>query len=148
MLERRMTMLPTLLLLLSTAAVSPADAAPTAVNIEERQEIYGSLLSCAAFHTIEAARGDELARASQKAAAQDYAQAAKLFSSDGKTATVNRDLGNLLQIFQAQLDAGETRAMAEQWTALERSCADLHPLKDRLIRRARSENAPLIEGER
>lgn len=143
-----MIMLPILLLLLSTPAVSPADAAPAAVNIDERQEIYGSLLSCAAFHTIEAARGDELARASQKAAAQDYARAATVFAPDGKAATVNRDLGNLLQIFQAQLDAGETRAMAEQWTALERSCTELHLVKDRLVRKARPEEPPLIEGER
>jgi hypothetical protein len=38
--------------------------------------------------------------------------------------------------------------MAEQWTALERSCTELHLVKDRLVRKARPEEPPLIEGER
>lgn len=141
---------PISLLLLSAPLDVPATSAPAhaTVHIDSRQEVYDSLLSCAAFHTIEAARGDELMRASQKAAAQDYARAAMPFSNNGKAATVNADLGRLLQQFQAQLDSGETRAMAEQWTALERSCAELHPVMDRLIRKARAEEPAQPEGER
>lgn len=135
--------------LLGTMSEAPVRTAEATVHIEERQEIYDSLLTCAAFHTIEASQGDELARASQKATAQDYAEAATFFASDGKASTTDHDLGRLLQTFRQQLDSGEPRAMAEQWTALQRECSALHPLKDRLVQKARAEKAPPPpEGER
>lgn len=138
-----------LFLLLAVMDEAPAQPADMSADVGERQEIYDSLLSCSAFHTIEASRGDDLARAAQKASAEDYAKAATLFAPDGKAATADRDLGTLLQRFRLQLDGGEPQAMAEQWTALERSCAELHPLKERLMQRARAEAASApIEGER
>ena len=136
-------------LLFALTTDGPAQPAQAIVHIEERQEIYDSLLTCAAFHTIEAAQGDELARASQKATAQDYAEAATLFAADGKASTTDSDLARLLQTFRQQLDSGEPRAMAEQWTALQRECSALHPLKDRLVQKARAEAAfAPSEGER
>jgi hypothetical protein len=114
-------------------------AAPAIAQDDERQEIYDTFLSCAAFHTIEASRAEGNAVSAQQAAAVDYAEAAVHFAPDGSKATTDSDLKALLDSHQAKLANGEPRAMAEQWTALETACAELHPIKDRLVARRKTE---------
>jgi hypothetical protein len=114
---------------------------PVHADEEERQEIYNSLLSCAAFHTIEASKTSGDSSAAQQASAYDYAEAAATFAPDGKTATTNADLQAMLTAFNAKLNEGEPRAMAEHWTVLETSCNELHPLKDSLVAKRKAELA-------
>lgn len=122
-------MLPLLLLL----------AVPAQADEDERQEIYSSLLHCAAFHTIEATKTSGDASAAQMASAYDYANAATVFVADGRSATVDAELKALLDSFKQKLDTGEPRAMAEQWTALESACRELHVAKDELVARRKAE---------
>ncbi|MGL5838913.1 MAG: hypothetical protein ACRCY3_10475 [Sphingorhabdus sp.] len=118
---------------ISFTAVFAIVALPAFAQDEERQEIYDSFLSCAAFHTIEAARSSGNAASAQQATAVDYAQAAAAFAPDGKRETADADLKIMLAAFQEKLKTGEPRAMAEQWTGLETSCGELHPLKDDIV---------------
>jgi hypothetical protein len=114
-------------------------AIPAQADEDERQEIYSSLLSCAAFHTIEATKSSGDASAAQMATAYDYANAATVFAADGKSATVDAELKTLLESFKQKLDTGEPRAMAEQWTALESACRELYGAKDELVAKRRAE---------
>jgi hypothetical protein len=121
-------------------------AIPAQADDDERQEIYSSLLSCSAFHTIEATKSSGDASAAQTATAYDYANAATVFAADGKSATVDAELKNLLENFKQKLDTGEPRAMAEQWTALESACQELHLAKDELVARRKAERGGDGEG--
>ncbi len=113
--------------------------APAQATDEDRQEIYSSLLSCAAFHTIEATRTQGDAAAAQAATAYDYAVAAESFVADRKRTTVDAELKTLLADYKTKLDTGEPRAMAEQWTALEAACRELHAAKDGMVAKRRDE---------
>jgi hypothetical protein len=124
---------------LSVLAVLSLVALPAQADDDERQEIYSSLLSCAAFHTIEATKTSGDASAAQTATAYDYANAATVFAADGKSVTVNAELKTLLESFKQKLDTGEPRAMAEQWTALESACQELHVAKDALVAKRKAE---------
>ncbi len=114
-------------------------ASPVIAAEEGDREIYDTFLSCAAFHTIEASRTEGIAAAAHQASAIDYAEAATAFAANQMTSTVNTDLETLLHSFKSKLDSGEPRAMAEQWTALESACRELHPLKDELVRKRKAE---------
>jgi hypothetical protein len=115
-------------------------AIPAQADDEERAEVYQVMLSCAAFHTIEATKVGEDSSAAQQAVAEDYAAAAITFADDGLQETVNRDLQTLLTDFKKKLDTGEPRAMAEQWTALESACRELYPMKDELVAKRKAES--------
>jgi hypothetical protein len=123
-------------------------AVPAAAQDDEQQEAYDTFLSCAAFHTIEASRTEGNAAAAQQATAVDYAEAAVHFAPDGSKATTDTDLKATLDSYQAKLANGEPRAMAEQWTALETACAQLHPVKDSLIARRKAEVAAVAPASR
>jgi hypothetical protein len=127
------------MLKLSVVATLSLLAIPVHADEDERQEIYNSLLSCAAFHTIEATKNQGDASAAQTASAYDYANAATVFAADGRSATVDADLKVLLESFKQKLDTGEPRAMAEQWTALESACRELHVAKYELVARRKAE---------
>jgi hypothetical protein len=127
------------MLQLSVVATLSLLAIPAQADEDERQEIYNSLLSCAAFHTIEATKTQGDASAAQTASAYDYANAATVFAADGRSATVDAELKVLLESFKQKLDTGEPRAMAEQWTALESACRELHVAKDELVARRKAE---------
>jgi hypothetical protein len=99
-----------------------------------RQEDYQSLLSCAAFHTIEASRAQGDAAEAQQATAYDFANAAAKLSPDGTIASADADLATLLKSYREKLDTGDVRTMAEAWTALESACRTLHPVKDELVK--------------
>jgi hypothetical protein len=123
---------------LASAITALSIAVPAAAQDEERQEVYDTFLSCAAFHTIEASRAEGNAAAAQQATAVDYAEAAVHFAPDGSKATTDADLKSTLDSYQAKLANGEPRAMAEQWTALETACAELHPVKETLVARRKA----------
>ena len=126
-------------LLLAATPVQTDAQADAKVEDSDRQEIYIALLQCAAFHTIEAKRADGAAHAegdgiaAQQAVAVDYAEAATLFAVDGMRQTTDADLAAMLTDFSQKLESGEPRAMAEQWTALESACSELHQAKGALI---------------
>jgi hypothetical protein len=121
----------------------PAQAAD-----DGQSEIYQSLLSCAAFHTIEATKAQGDAAAAQQASAYDYAEAAVLFTPDSRIATANADLQVLLDNFQEKLNTGDTRDMAEQWTGLESACLELHSAKYALVAKRSEEIAGDKASER
>jgi hypothetical protein len=98
----------------------------------ERAGDYKSLLSCAAFHTIEATRVGGDAGESQQAVAYDFATSAIRFAPDSKVETANADLERLLAIFREKLDTGDVREVAEGWTSLESACRRLYPVRDEL----------------
>jgi hypothetical protein len=116
------------LILVAALSTTP----PTALDDPDRQENYETMLSCAAFHTIEATRVKGNAAESQQAVAYDFARSAVRFTPDGAVETANADLEKLLAIFREKLDTGDVREMAESWTALERACRRLYPVRDQL----------------
>lgn len=121
-------------------------AVPAQADEAERQEIYSSFLYCAAFHTIESGKTSGDAAAAHSAAADDYAKAATAFSEDGNADSVDGELKTLLQDFKGKLDNGAPREMAEQWTALESACRELHPVKDGLLEKRKAETEKAAEA--
>ena len=103
-------------------------AALVAVDAE-RQSNYDAMLSCSAFHTIEATRADADGAEAQQAVAIDFAKTAVALSADQKIATVNADLETVLAKFREELDTGDVRQMAEDWTTLESACRELYPIR-------------------
>jgi hypothetical protein len=134
------------MLKLSVTVALALIAVPAQADEDERQEIYSSLLHCAAFHTIEATKTSGDASAAQTATAYDYANAATVFAADGKSATVDAELKALLASFKQKLDTGEPREMAEQWTALESACQELHVAKDELVAKRKAELGGDVEA--
>ena len=103
-----------------------------ATDDPNRQDNYETMLSCAAFHTIEASRSEGDAAESQQAVAYDYATSAVRFAPDGTVVTANADLEKLLATFREKLDTGDVREVAEGWTSLESACRRLYPVRDEL----------------
>lgn len=96
-------------------------------------ETYDTLLRCAAFHGIESERlaRDEGAAAgdAQKAIAEDFVSTARaLLSDDNEANALETDLRQRKADYLDRLASGELRATAEQWTALELACKELHPM--------------------
>ena len=113
--------------------LAAALATPAAVTDDpNRQENYETMLSCAAFHTIEATRVGGDAGESQQAVAYDFATSAIRFAPDSKVETANADLESLLATFREKLDTGDVREVAEGWTSLESACRRLYPVRDEL----------------
>ena len=113
--------------------LAAALSTPTAVTDDPyRQENYETMLSCAAFHTIEATRTQGGAAESQQAVAYDFATTAVRFAPDGKVETANADLESMLATFREKLDTGDVREVAEGWTSLESACRRLYPVRDEL----------------
>ena len=112
--------------------LAAALSAPAVTTDPQRAGDYKSLLSCAAFHTIEATRAAGSAAESQQAVAYDFATSAIRFVPDGKVETANADLESLLATFREKLDTGDVREMAEGWTSLESACRRLYPVRDEL----------------
>jgi hypothetical protein len=100
------------------------------------------MLSCAAFHTIEASRSDGDAAEALQAVAYDFAETAVRFAPDGTVETANADLGKLLSEFREKLDTGDVREVAEGWTSLESACRRLYPVRDELGKDAAVEAEP------
>jgi hypothetical protein len=117
-----------ILSLLLTAALANAPAS----DDPNRQDNYETMLSCAAFHTIEATRPESDAAEAQQAVAYDFAKSAVRFAPDGTVETANADLEKLLATFREKLDTGDVREVAEGWTALESACRRLYPVRDEL----------------
>ena len=115
-------------LILAAALSAPA----TATDDPNRQDNYETMLSCAAFHTIEATRTEGGAAESQQAVAYDFAKTAVRFAPDGTVETANTDLEKLLATFREKLDTGDVREVAEGWTSLESACRRLYPVRDEL----------------
>ena len=115
-------------LILAAALSTPA----VATDAPNRQDNYETMLSCAAFHTIEATRSEGDAAESQQAVAYDFAKTAVRFSPDGTVETANADLEKLLATFREKLDTGDVREVAEGWTSLESACRRLYPVRDEL----------------
>ena len=114
--------------LILTAALSTS----AAIDDPNRQENYETMLSCAAFHTIEATRSDGDAAEALQAVAYDFAESAVRFAPDGTVETANADLEKLLSEFREKLDTGDVREVAEGWTSLESACRRLYPVRDEL----------------
>ena len=124
-----------------TLSLILAAALSTSVAIDdaERAGDYKSLLSCAAFHTIEATRSEGDAAESQQAVAYDFATSAIGFAPDGTVETANADLEKLLATFREKLDTGDVREVAQGWTSLESACRRLYPVRDELDKDAADE---------
>ena len=103
-----------------------------AIDDPNRQENYETMLSCAAFHTIEATRTQGDAAEAQQAVAYDFAKSAVRFAPDGTVGTANAELEKLLATFREKLDTGDVREVAEGWTSLESACHRLYPVRDEL----------------
>lgn len=116
-------------------------AATLVADDAERQSNYDAMLSCAAFHTIEATRADTDGAEAQQAVAVDFAKTAVALSPDRNVATVNTDLESLLAKFREELDTGEVRQMAEDWTTLEGACRELYPIRHLLQQMAEEKAA-------
>ena len=119
-------------LILAAALSAPAPAPAPVTDDPNRQDNYETMLSCAAFHTIEATRSEGGAAESQQAVAYDFATSAVRFAPDGTVETANADLEKLLATFREKLDTGDVRQVAEGWTSLEGACRRLYPLRDEL----------------
>ena len=117
-------------------------AAALFADDSERKAYYDSMLSCAAFHTIEATRADADGAQAQQAVAVDFAKTAVSMSADGTVETVNADLEILLAKFREELDTGDVRQMAEDWTDLESACRELYPVRDLFTQMADKEANP------
>ena len=124
-----------------TLSLILAAALSTSVAIDdaERAGDYKSLLSCAAFHTIEATRSEGDAAESQQAVAYDFATSAIRFAPDGTVETANADLEKLLVTFREKLDTGDVREVAQGWTSLESACRRLYPVRYELDKDAAGE---------
>ena len=116
-------------------------AAALVADDAERQSNYDAMLSCSAFHTIEATRADADGAEAQQAVAVDFAKTAVALSTDQKIATVNADLATVLAKFREELDTGEVRQMAEDWTTLESACRELYPIRHLLQQMAEEKAA-------
>lgn len=92
------------------------------------QEDYNALLSCAAFHAVEAERGASSNREAQLAASRDFLDvAAALASAKSLGTAAEADLKQLQVDYASHLREGDPAAMAEQWTALDLACRELYP---------------------
>lgn len=120
--------------LILAAALSTTPVTPVVSDESDRQDNYESMLSCAAFHTIEATRTEGSAAEAQQAVAYDFAETAVGFAPDGTVETANADLEKLLGVFREELDTKDVRVIAEDWTALESACRSLYAVKDDLVR--------------
>lgn len=93
-------------------------------------ETYDAMLSCAAFHAIEAERlareKGEAEGDAQNALSKDFTQAA--IASATKQANVFDDLARRKLDYQGKLANGDVHEIAKQWTALELACTELHPM--------------------
>ena len=118
--------------LIFAAALSTTPPSAAATGDPNRQDNYETMLSCAAFHTIEATRVDGNAAEALQAVAYDFAKSTIRFAPDGNVETANTDLEKLLGVFREKLDTGDVREMAEDWTALESACRRLYPVRDEL----------------
>lgn len=127
-----------LALFVLTAALATTSAS---ADEEERDGFYQSMLTCAAFHTIEASKSNGTAVDAQHALAVEFAEAAVSFAPDGNTETADADLTAMLDDFQNKLDTGDPREMAEQWTGTEYACNDLYLLKNSLVEKRKEELA-------
>ena len=122
-----------------TLILAAALSTSVATDDAERAGDYKSLLSCAAFHTIEATRSEGDAAESQQAVAYDFATSAIRFAPDGTVETANADLEILLATFREKLDTGDVREVAQGWTSLESACRRLYPVRDELDKDAAGE---------
>lgn len=105
-------------------------AAPlVAQDQSERSDAYDAMLGCAAFHTIESTRAGSDAAEAQLAIAYDFAEVAAGLAPDGQVATANADLETRLTKYRKDLDTGDVREMAEEWTIMESACRELYPLR-------------------
>ena len=96
--------------------------------LSAEQEDYNALLSCAAFHAVEAERGASSNREAQLAASRDFLDVAAALASAKSLGTVaEADLKQLQTDYARHLGEGEAKAMAEQWTALDLACRELYP---------------------
>ena len=118
--------------LILAAALSTTQATNVAADDPNRQDNYETMLSCAAFHTIEATRSEGAAAEAQQAVAYDFATSAIRFAPDGTVETANAALEKRLSVFREKLDTGDVREMAKDWTALESACRRLYPVRDEL----------------
>lgn len=93
-------------------------------------ETYDAMLSCAAFHAIEAERltreKGEAEGDAQNALSKDFTEAA--IASATKQAAVIDDLAQRKVDYQDKLVNGDVHEIAKQWTALELACTELHPM--------------------
>jgi hypothetical protein len=117
---------PMLIFALTIALLS---ASITAEDGSERSEAYDAMLGCAAFHTIESTTSKGDAAEAQLAIAYDFAASAAELAPDGQTATANADLEKRLAEYRSELDTGDVREMAEEWTAMESACREIYPLR-------------------
>ena len=119
--------------------LAAALSATAALDDPNHQENYETMLSCAAFHTIEATRSEGDAAEAQQAVAYDFATTAVRFAPDETVETANADLEKLLATFREKLDTGDVREVAEGWTSLESACRRLYPVRDELGAGAKAE---------
>ena len=92
------------------------------------EDDYNALLSCAAFHAVEAERGASSNREAQLAASRDFLDvAAALAGAKSLGAAAEADLKQLQADYASHLREGDPAAMAKQWTALDLACRELYP---------------------
>ncbi len=122
-------------------------AAPLAAEEQgEREEVYDAMISCAAFHTIESTYVTGNAAEAQLAVAYDFAETATALAPDGLAATANLALEAKLAQYRKQLDEGDVREMAEDWTALESACREIYPLLDAIGRSTKLDDKQASDG--
>ncbi|WP_147291755.1 hypothetical protein [Sphingorhabdus pulchriflava] len=102
--------------------------------VSAEQEDYNALLSCAAFHAVEAERGESSNREAQLAASRDFLDvAAALTSAKSLGTSAQADLKQLQTDYARHLREGDAKAMAEQWTALDLACRELYPALGKVL---------------
>ena len=102
--------------------------------VSAEQEDYNALLSCAAFHAVEAERGEPSNREAQLAASRDFLDvAAALTSAKSLGTSAQADLKQLQTDYARHLREGDAKAMAEQWTALDLACRELYPALGKVL---------------
>lgn len=115
--------------LISAALSVPLCASWAGEDGDERSDAYDAMLGCAAFHTIESTREAGDASEAQLAIAYDFAEVAASLAPDGQIATANADLEARLAEYRQDLDTGDVREMAEEWTTMESACREIYPLR-------------------
>jgi hypothetical protein len=112
-------MIITLLMLAAQPEIADAD----------RQDLIYSFTQCAAFHAIEAELTPDGVSSpdAHRAVAKDFIEAAHSLAGANGLAATNEQLAQIEKSYRDEFAKGDSRALAEGWTALESACKEQYP---------------------
>jgi hypothetical protein len=116
-------------------------AAQADMTETDREDLIWSFSNCAAFHAIEADMTQEgpVSADAHRAVAKDFVEAAHSLAGADGLAAANEQLGKVEKSYRDELAKGDSRVMAEGWTALESACKEQYPALAALKRTPQNE---------